>query len=146
MRVILVGLFVQVHFGIDSQILSSVSDDKDVLLLVQGKKLSHGKFYGQLLDRKGERAESCSCICCFLAACTSSNQYARLAYFRVACSESLPVLTWLQKGIVFLKYLSTLLYWKVNEKPSVLWKLLRGTIKTRTGSNLALVLAGVCNI
>ena len=33
MRVILVGLFVQVHFGIDSQI--SVSDDKDVLLLVQ---------------------------------------------------------------------------------------------------------------
>lgn len=53
--------FVQVPFGIDSQILSSVSDDKNVLLLVQGKKLSHGKFYDQLLDGKGERSESCFC-------------------------------------------------------------------------------------
>lgn len=47
----------KVHFGIDSQILSSVSDDKNVPLLVQGKKLSHRKFYDQLLDRKGEIRE-----------------------------------------------------------------------------------------
>ena len=68
--------FVQVPFGIDSQILSSVSDDKNVLLLVQGK-------------------------------------------------------------------IRELFLQKVKEKPSVLRKLLRGTIKTRTGSNLAVVLAGV---
>ena len=48
-RVILVSVSVQIHFGIDF-----FSGDKDVLSLVHGGHLSPEKFYGLFLGRKGQ--------------------------------------------------------------------------------------------
>ena len=48
-RVILVSVSVQIHFGIDF-----LSGDKDVLSLVYGGHLSPEKFYALFLGRKGQ--------------------------------------------------------------------------------------------
>lgn len=66
-----------------------VSGGKDVLLfLVQRKHLSHGKFYDLLLCRKGEqRALPTAAVSQVPLA--QNNQYAKAAYFEVACSEPL---------------------------------------------------------
>lgn len=67
-----------------------VSGDKNVLSLAQGGHLSHGSYVTRFWVKRGKSGSS-SCICCFSSALAQNNQYAKVVYLGVACSEPLHV-------------------------------------------------------
>ena len=85
-RVILAGLFVQVHLGIDSQ-----SRDKNILLfLVRREPLSHGKFYHLLQVEMGDHIALLPAVSQVPLAL--SNQYEKVTYLEMAYPEPLCLL------------------------------------------------------
>lgn len=87
---------------------TSVSGDNNVLLfLVQEGRLSHGKIYNMLLDRKG-RALPAPVISQVPSA--ENNPYTKAAYFGGPCSEPLPLLQ--KKNNCLFNYNMMLIFYK----------------------------------
>lgn len=76
-----------------------VSSAKNILLfLVKGGHLSHGRFYDLLLGRRREvREPALTAFAVFQVSSAQNNQYAEVAYFGVACSESLQSVIYVPK-------------------------------------------------
>ena len=85
-RVIFVGLSIQIHFRI-----SLVSSDKNGILLVQKGHFSHRKFGDLCWDRNGKpgKPENPFVPAVFQVPLAQNNQHVKTAYLESACSDTL---------------------------------------------------------